>query len=211
MGSIPNNDVVVTILGVDMVYRVEKECPWSSYQRKRSEDACFHYILMLVQAGSYHHNAEKERITVSAPTLVLRQREMQPYCNSSDMLPFRYISIYFRTMPLPDPRVTLNGEQLRGCEEKFLMAHQLYRERPFGWRLRLRGIVEELLLQVFRLYSAAESSTAYPPIILQGMAAIRRLLEQTDLSVPDVAEECHVSTAHLIRLFKRYLGRTPKR
>ena len=214
MDRIPNNDLDVTILGVDMVCRVEKECPWSSYQRKRSEDSSFRYVLMLVQEGSYHHNVENERITVTAPTLILRRQGLQSYCNSSDMLPFRYISIYFRTlkeMPLPASRVTLSGEQLRGCEEKFLMAYQLERERPFGWRLRLRGIVEEVLLQVFRIYYAAENGAVYPPIILQGMAVIRRLLERTELSVPDVAEECHVSTTHLIRLFKQYLGVTPKK
>ena len=68
-----------------------------------------------------------------------------------------------------------------------------------------------MLLQVFRIYYAAENGAVYPPIILQGMAVIRRLLERTELSVPDVAEECHVSTTHLIRLFKQYLGVTPKK
>ena len=92
-----------------------------------------------------------------------------------------------------------------------LAALQLYTDRPFGWRLRLRGIVEELLLRVFTVYWEEKNEGNMPELIRSSTELIRSRIFSAPLSVDEVAQECHISTTHLIRLFRRYLHMTPKK
>ena len=218
MGNVLINDMDVDILDIGIVYSVYKDAPWnySLYKRKISSvTPC--YILMYVQEGSFYHSEEgKESIFVPSGSLILTKVDKQPFCNTSAELPFRYISIRFYTreaIPFAfeqNSRIALFPGESVGCEDKMQTALRMYRERPFGWKLRLRCITEEMLLHVFEAYYRA-GENGVSPLIQDSTAVIRRRIFSELLCVEDVAEECGVSTAHLIRSFSRHMGMTPKK
>ncbi len=210
-------DEDVEITQISVVNYSHTERPWNFNRRKkrapRGENG---YILMFIQQGSYYHSVGKNGMFIPEHSIVLAREENGPFCNTSAALPFRYVFIHFYTedeLPLTfDPffRLCLAPEQSRGCEEKMLAALQIFRSRPFGWRLRLRGIVEELLLRIFTVYWEEQNEDNMPQLIKTGTELIRSRIFSAPLSVDEVARECGVTPAHLIRSFRRYLGMTPK-
>lgn len=205
----------VAISKIDVVYRTGDSKPWKYGPRRHSmpgDSYCFMYI----QQGGFYHEVEGQgKIPIPPGTLVLKKYDRLLFTNTSMDLPFQYLALDFHTLaeiPLDFSRsdcILLAGEAVPQSEERMTAAYRLYKERPFGWRLRLRSITEELLLSFFKA-KYEERSDALPPLIAESTALIRRRIFCGILSVDEVAQECHVSAAHLIRSFGRYLGMTPK-
>ncbi len=213
-----NADVDVEITRVKSVSLISQQCVWSYNLKKQGIGyEKFSYILTYVQEGSYRHSLGGADILIPSRSLVLIQMDQRPFRNTSAELPFRYICIRFSVreeLPLPFAeysRIFLTAEHSSGCGEIMKTALSLYTERPFGWKIRLRGIVEELLLRFFAAQSEGKQQTGIPSLITDSLTLIRRNIFTSDLSVEDVALACHISTAHLIRTFRRYLGKTPKK
>ena len=211
------HDGDVEITQISVVDTVFKERPWNFSHHKKGE---LHgengYHLLFIQQGNYYHSAGENSMFIPEHSIVFIKEDPSPFCNTSAALPFRYVYIHFHTedeLPLTfDPffRLCLAPDQCRGCEEKMLAALQIFRSRPFGWRLRLRGIVEELLLRIFTVYWEEQNEDNMPQLIKTGTELIRSRIFSAPLSVDEVARECGVTPAHLIRSFRRYLGMTPK-
>ena len=216
MKEIAYEDVDVEIVTVNDVHSSIRDKPWKNSRDGHAENE-HRYSLSYIQQGSYYHSTEKkQKLFFPVHTVILNKRDRRSYCNESADLPLRYICIHFTVreeLPLEFPtksRICLLPDVPQRIDEIFSAAHQLYRERPFGWRIRLRGIVEELLLLVFREESAAERNARVPPLIPRSIAVMRQRIFSELLSVGDVAQQCGVSDAHLIRVFSRYMGMTPK-
>ncbi len=208
-----NTDVAIS--KIDIVLHLGNSNPWNTGPR-RDNMSEYSYCLMYVQQGGFYHEVEdKGKILIPPGTLVLKKYDRLLFCNTSADLPFLYLALDFRTLeeiPLDFSRsdcILLPGEAVPQSEEKMLAAHRLFTERPFGWRLRLRVLVEEILFLIFRAYYE-EAGDSLPPLIASAADVIRRRIFTELLSVEDVAQECHVTVAHLIRSFNRYLGMTPK-
>ncbi|MBE6559819.1 MAG: helix-turn-helix transcriptional regulator [Ruminococcaceae bacterium] len=218
METVRIHDADVDITKITVIDSISAERPWKHSPRIRENNSGgFEYHLMYLREGSYYHTAGENSLFIPTHSLGLAIENHRVFRNISADLPLRYICLWFVTKePIPLPfgefsQVCLAPEQSRGCEEKMLAALQLYRDRPFGWRLRLRGIVEELLLRVFTVYWEEKNEEDMPELIKTATDLIRSRIFSVPLSVDDVAQECHISTTHLIRLFRRYLKTTPKK
>lgn len=205
----------VAISKIDVVYRAENSKPWKHGPRKDTMPE-HSYCFMYMQRGGFYHEVEgRGKLLIPQGALMLKKYDRLLFTNTSADLPIRYLAMDFQTLaeiPLDFSRsdcILIAGEAAPQSEERMLAAHRLYTERPFGWRIRLRSITEELLLSFFKA-KYDESSDALPPLIAESTALIRRRIFSGMLSVDEVAQECHVSSAHLIRSFGRYLGMTPK-
>ena len=207
-----NTDVIVQRIVV--AYRREKIHPWKHMptQKKRTDNC---YGLMYIQQGGFCHSTERqERIHIPCDSLVL-VKYGETYTNSSAELPFHYLAVDLVTAkPLPldfggTDYMLFSREDIPQAEEKMTAAYRLFTERLFGWKIRLRGLMEELLLAVLRV-CYEDRRDALPPLIASASAVIRRRIFTELLSVESVAQECGVTASHLIRSFRRYLGVTPK-
>ena len=208
-----NTDVMVRKLSYAALE--EKDIPWK-YGPRRDNVLGDCYSLMYIWQVSYYHCVEgRERIFIPAHSLVLRKFHRNIYVNTSANLPIQYSRFVFHTLeeiPIDFSRrdcFVLSAEAAPQCEEKITAMLHLYTERPFGWKTRLRGIAEELLLSILKVYYE-EKSEPLPPLIHESTAVIRRRIFSEVLSVDEVARECGVTPAHLIRSFRRYLDVTPK-
>ena len=208
-----NTDVMVWKLSYAALE--EKDIPWKYGPRRENMPECV-YSLMYLQQGSFYHCVEgRERIFIPARSLVLKKFTRSTYFNTSAELPIRYVRCNLYTLeeiPIDFSRrdcFVLSAEAAPQCEEKITAMLHLYKERPFGWKTRLRGIAEDLLLSILKVYYE-EKSDPLPPLIHESTAVIRRRIFSEVLSVDEVARECGVTPAHLIRSFRRYLDVTPK-
>ena len=208
-----NTDVIVRKLSY--VSLEEKDIPWKYGPRRDNMPECA-YSLMYLQQGSYYHCLEDgERILIPSRSLVLKKFTRNTYFNMSAELPIRYVRCNLYTLeelPIEFPGgnyFILSGDAVPQSEEKMMAMLHLYKERPFGWRTRMRGIAEDLLLSVLKAHYE-EKCESLMPLIAESSAVIKRRIFSELLGVEDVARECGVTPAHLIRSFRRYLGMTPK-
>ena len=131
-------------------------------------------------------------------------------------MPSRISNISFFTQkPLPmtledNVRMIFKPETSWGVEDDMTRALALSAEKPFAWRMQLRSIVSHLLVCVMGQYFEVNKESELPAILRESADLIRREIYRSPLSVADVAQRCHVTPTYLIRLFSRYLGKTPK-
>ncbi len=208
-----NTDVIVRKLSY--VSLEKKDIPWKFGPRRDNMPECA-YSLMYIQQGSYYHcRGDGERVLIPSRSLVLKKFTRNTYFNTSAELPVQYVRCNLYTLeelPIEFSRgnyLILSGEAVPQSEEKMMAMLRLYKERPFGWKSRLRGIAEDLLLSILKAYYE-EKCDPFPPLIAESIAVIHRRIFSELLSVEDVATECGVTSAHLIRSFKRCMGMTPK-
>ncbi len=208
-----NTDVMVRKLSYAALE--EKDIPWKYGPRRDNIPECA-YSLMYLQQGSFYHCVEgRERIFIPAHSLVLKKFTRSTYFNTSAELPIRYVRCNLYTLeelPIEFPGgnyFVLSAEAVPQSEEKMTAMLRLYKERPFGWRTRLRGIAEDLLLSILKVHYE-EKCGSLPPLIAESIAVVKRRIFSEVLSVDEVARECGVTPAHLIRSFRRYLDVTPK-
>ena len=175
------------------------------------------YTLLYVWEGGYcGHGPAGVSVTVPPHSLVLFRSGSAPYYNTNAELPSRISNIsFFTRKPLPmeledNVRMIFKPDASWDVEGCMARALTLSEEKPFAWKMRLREIVSHLLICVMEQYFAVNRESALPAILRESAELIRREIYSAPLSVADVAQRCHVTPTYLIRLFNRYLGKTPK-
>lgn len=219
------NEIDVDLAYPPLSHTVYRVYPWNYgiARQERLPADVYTYTLMLVIEGSFIIRfRDCMPLTASAGTFVLKKLTDDYFEHTHDELPFRYYLIEFTTkQPLPldfslNTSLLAAPEDYPEAERKIKEAYGIFMRKDPGWKVNMRSRTLSLIWMFIHAYAESREQQSKmvqqktPSFLLEAIGIIEADAFNPYLTVNDVAEQCHVSVEHLIRVFTQQKGMTPK-
>ncbi|MBE6559525.1 MAG: helix-turn-helix transcriptional regulator [Ruminococcaceae bacterium] len=219
------SEMDVVLEHIPKCHTVYRAYPWDCGIARQGQlpKGLHKYTLMLVTEGSFIiHFRDCKPLTAPAGTFVLKKLTDDFFEHTSDMLPFRYYLVGFFTRdPLPldfslNTSLLAAPEDYPEAERKIKEAYGIFMRKDPGWKVNMRSRTLSLIWMFIHAYAESREQQSKmvqqkpPSFLLEAIGIIEADAFNPYLTVNDVAEQCHVSVEHLIRVFTQQKGMTPK-